>query len=167
MSRSLALLASAVLLAALYATACGGRSPLARNLYEDPDSAGGSGGLGGSGGIGGTSVGGSAGMAGAGGVAGAGGGGTAGSGGILPTECLICAGTQCPDAVACLADPVCRDGLLCAVTGCISGGQPDVMCMLDCFDGDISAAIAAAQGLYCIIQNCRDECASVLPFDEA
>lgn len=46
MSRSLALLSASLLLAALYATACGGRSPLARNLYEDPDLVGGSGGTG-------------------------------------------------------------------------------------------------------------------------
>ncbi|MBW2526972.1 MAG: hypothetical protein JRI23_22510, partial [Deltaproteobacteria bacterium] len=107
---------------------------------------------------------------GVGGIAGAGGtgavGGTGGTGGTLPTECLSCAAAECPDALDCFMDEACRNGLLCAFTTCLSGGQPDWMCMLDCFDGDISAAITAGQAIYCISQSCADECGGMLPFDD-
>jgi hypothetical protein len=105
-------------------------------------------------------------MAGTGGIAGSGGTGTGGTGAGLPTECLVCAGTSCPEAVDCFMDEACQAGLICAFTGCMSGGQPDVMCMLDCFDGDIGAAMAAGQAIYCIMQSCGEECGGLLPFDE-
>lgn len=168
MSRTLAVIVILALLGALSAMACGGRSPLARNLYtDDTGGTAGTGGVGGTGGTGGNGAqagfGGMAGTGGAGGVGASG--GTGGSGGILPVECMTCMATQCPDALNCLMDPDCFQGLLCAVTDCLDGGSPDIMCMIDCFDGNIDAAIQAGLAIACVMQNCRDECASMLPFD--
>lgn len=116
---------------------------------------------------GGSSVGGSGvgGMA-EGGVGGEGAGGQGGrGGGIMPLECLTCIGIECPDAVGCVTDPTCIQGVVCAVGQCLGGGgTPDFMCLLDCFDGDIDAALSAVDALTCIGGSCSDTCGNLIPF---
>jgi hypothetical protein len=159
-------LAVATLLVAMMA-ACGGRTLNASPA--DDDGSGGSGADDGSGGSGGLSgVGGSGAMSSVGGNGqGAGGSGpgpgpTSSSGG--PLDCFQCLGDNCPDAIACFTDPTCMQGMICSVTTCLSGGQPDLMCVFDCFNGDIGAALEALQVIQCVFGSCQEECGSLLPF---
>ena len=56
-------------------------------------------------------------------------------------------------------------GMICTVTTCLGGGgQPDLMCMLDCFNGDFGAAMQAFQAITCVFSSCQDECGGFLPF---
>ena len=156
------LAASGVLLAF---GACGGRN-LEDNVIivtvteEGPAGAGGSVGQGGDG-VGGEAVGGA-------GVGGEGGQGP-GSGGIggqppNPIDCLTCVGIECPAALDCVTNPDCINGLVCAVGQCLGGGAPDLPCLLDCFNGDIDAALAAVEVITCVLGTCGDECGGLLPF---
>jgi hypothetical protein len=105
------------------------------------------------------------GTAGSGGIGGTGGSaGSAGAGGTNPIDCLTCIGQSCPQSLDCLLDQGCRDGLLCAVTQCASGGQPDLFCMIDCFDGDFGALMLALDTMTCIFGQCADSCGGGLPF---
>jgi hypothetical protein len=145
-------------------TACGGRT-LNTSPADDDDGVGGAG-DGGSGGVGGLSgVGGSGAMNSGGGGTGAGGPGpgpgSSSSGG--PVDCFACLGSNCPDAVGCFTDPDCIQGMICTVTNCMSGGQPDLMCVFDCFDGDIGAALEAIGALTCVFQECQEECGGLIP----
>ncbi|MEQ9325103.1 MAG: hypothetical protein RIF41_38405 [Polyangiaceae bacterium] len=100
-----------------------------------------------------------------GGFGGEGGAGEGGGGGIMPIECLTCIGTECPDAIGCVTDPTCIQGVVCAVSQCLGGGgMPDFMCLLDCFDGDIDAALSAVDALTCIAGSCSDACGNLIPF---
>jgi len=138
-------------------TACGGRT--LNTSPADDDGFGGAG-DGGSSGVGGMSgVGGSGAMSSGGGGAGGAGAGPSSSSSGGPVDCFACLGTNCPDAVA-----YCIQGMICAVTNCMSGGQPDLMCVFDCFDGDIGAALEAIGALTCVLQECQEECGGLLPF---
>lgn len=143
------------------AVACGGGRNLDAGAEDEPvvvvivadddDSAVGGGGMGGAadGGFGGEG----------------GAGGDGGGGGIMPIECLTCIGTECPDAIGCVTDPACIQGVVCAVSQCLGGGgTPDFMCLLDCFDGDIDAALSAVDALTCIAGSCSDACGNLIPF---
>ncbi|MCA9619792.1 MAG: hypothetical protein KC731_12285 [Myxococcales bacterium] len=141
--------------------ACGGRNleagPEPTVIYVDGD--GGEGGAAGVGGAGGDAAGGFGGF-GEGGTAEGG----AGGGGIMPIECISCIATECPSAIDCITNPACVQGIVCAVGNCLNGGQPDIMCLLGCFDGDLDAALAAVDALTCIGGNCGDYCGDLLPF---
>ena len=157
MRRAAISLGSTLALALAWLAACGGRSPfIDRDFVE---SAGGSGGqsIGGEGGAGG--------LAGGGGFeagSGPGGSGT-GGGGIDPIGCLTCVATECPDVLACLTNPACLQGTVCAVQSCLSGGQPDFFCVLECFNGDTSLALQAVQSLACVFGTCGDVCGGGFP----
>jgi hypothetical protein len=86
------------------------------------------------------------------------------AGGGVPTDCLSCVLEECPEAIACLTDPVCAGGLVCAVTQCLEGGAPDPECFIDCFGGDIDAALAAFEALTCVFTTCGEACQGELPF---
>jgi len=133
--------------------ACGGRTLDGDVVpYEPPTE--GQGGAGGGAGVGGT------------------GGGDAGGGGAgggeepqpMPIECLACIGLQCPDTIDCITNPECIQGVGCAVASCLDGGDPDLICVADCFDGDFEAAAEALQVLGCIFTQCGEACAGTLPF---
>ena len=145
---------------AVVIAACGGRNLDAGPGPDDDD--------GGQGGMGGAAVGGFGGAGGAGqGGAGVGGLGEGGAGGqppINPVECLTCVGQNCPEAVGCLTDQACITGLVCAAGQCLGGGSPDLMCVLQCFDGDLAAAQQALMAFGCIASQCSMECAGLLPF---
>lgn len=174
MSRTLALVLAAALTLLIGTAACGGRSPLAwADLYQEPLGQGGEGaGSGANGGVGpGAGGAGAGGLTGAGGVGATGAGGTGpggtgpgGTGGGSMMDCMTCVMQNCPDAMECISDPQCLDGLMCVMGQCMSGGQPDIMCMLECFDGDMGAAMAAVQTIMCIFQDCADDCSGQLPF---
>ena len=103
--------------------------------------------------------------AGAGDPAGAGGAaGAAGSGpGPDPLACIQCVAESCPEALACVQDPVCGQGLFCAFTQCLGGGSPDLMCVADCFNGDLGAALDALQAIGCVLGTCGAECGGLIP----
>ena len=88
--------------------------------------------------------------------------GGSGQGGFSPFDCLSCVGQNCPQALQCLTDPTCAQGVFCTVQTCLSGGIPDFICALNCFNGDVSAATLALQSVGCIFTQCGSECASIL-----
>ncbi len=138
----------------LAAVACGGRNLDAGPAPVVDDDGFGGGGAGGFGGAGGQSEGGA---------------GTGGEGGSPPPppnpiDCLTCVAFQCPETVACLTDPGCVQGLVCTVSQCLSDGQPDLICVAECFDGDIDGAVEAIQAISCVFGPCGDVCGDVLPF---
>lgn len=111
---------------------------------------GGTGGAGGGGGSGGS---------------GASGGSGGGSGGTGPVACVTCIAQKCPAVQQCLFDTKCRDGVICATQKCTSGGggQPNLQCMLGCFNGDFQAALAAFQSLQCFFTSCGQTCGGLIP----
>ena len=163
MSRAHALLFSAALIGLGASFSCGGRSPLGSLAYEQSSTNGGSGlGPGGHGpgghGPGGHGPGGH----GPGGEGGLGPGGQ-GQGGFDPIGCLGCVAQNCPDTLACVTDPACIQGIGCVVATCMSGGQPDMACALGCFNGDMSAALAALSAMTCVFGTCGDTCGGLIP----
>jgi len=95
------------------------------------------------------------------GQGGAGQGGSTGSGG--PLDCAVCVATECPQIAECISDPACADGLVCTLTSCIVDGQPDLVCIADCFNGDFEAALGALDALGCIVTTCGDGCGGLIP----
>lgn len=128
--------------------ACGG---------SEFDSAG-TGGAGG--GTGATGGGGSGGSGGSGGGPSGGG----GSGGTGPLACVSCISQNCPSVQQCVLDKPCRDGVICAMQKCTSGGgTPNLQCMLGCFNGDLKAAMSALQSLQCFFGKCGQTCGGLIP----
>jgi hypothetical protein len=175
MSRLAKCLLACSLVTLAAAASCGGRSPIGSIAWGttatggSPASSGGSGGEGaGTVGGGGSALGG--GGAGVGGAAGAGGGlggtagsgGEAGAGGFGPLDCVTCVGSECPEMLDCLLDPLCVQGLGCSVVNCLGGGAPDLGCISDCFGGDMEAAMQALAGLMCIMESCGAQCEDLL-----
>jgi hypothetical protein len=74
-----------------------------------------------------------------------------------PLDCFACIQGNCPQAQACLQNPTCLQGTICAVTQCL-GGPPDFGCVLNCFNGDFMAAFQALQAVTCIFQQCGQQC---------
>ncbi|MBW2458363.1 MAG: hypothetical protein JRI68_27925 [Deltaproteobacteria bacterium] len=153
-----------LLLALALAAACGGRTIEAGPGYGGDDGEGGSAAGGGTstssgtGGTGGTT------SSGTGGTGGTTSSGTGGTGGTSPLDCIGCIMTTCPQALDCVTDPDCLQGVICAVSDCLAGGQPDLMCVVGCFDGDMGAAMSAIDALMCIMGDCADQCGGMLPF---
>jgi hypothetical protein len=77
-------------------------------------------------------------------------------------NCGACLAQQCGTQIfACLTASACQTTLQCAVTMCISGGAPDIACVLKCANGD-AQAIGQLTGLFgCITSNCS-ECLGAL-----
>lgn len=140
-----------MVLGLLAVASCGGRSPIDWMGYQAP--AGGSGGT--TTGAGGT---GAVGATGSGGEGAQGATGQGGGGGYGPMDCFTCLTEQCSGAADCLMDPTCLQGMLCTVTSCLSGGEPDLECALECFNGDISAAMQAFESIMCVFQDCAAQC---------
>jgi len=129
------------------AQSCGGRTLDADDADIAEGAAGGAGGYGGEGGAGGV-----------GGVGGVGGGG--GSGPTFnPIDCIGCVAENCPYTLQCIQEPACVEGLGCAVSQCLAGGQPDLLCVTDCFNGDTGMAYLAVQAITCVFDTCGDPCA--------
>jgi hypothetical protein len=101
------------------------------------------------------------GSGGSGGSAGQPGGGGSGGGG--PLACLSCINQECPAVQDCLFDQTCQQGLICAFTDCLSGGSPDLGCMIGCFNGDFQAAFQAFQAVQCFFTNCGQLCGGLIP----
>jgi hypothetical protein len=89
--------------------------------------------------------------------------GAGGSTGSGPIDCAICAFTNCPEILDCGQDPVCGPGVGCTIFQCVAGGDLDPACAIDCFGGDIGAALEALQILECVVSACGTECLSLLP----
>jgi hypothetical protein len=155
--RALAALAAVVWIG----VACGGRN------LENLDQATGAAGAGGGDGGGGTAGSGADGGGGRGGMA-AGGATTGGEGGSTgpgnPIDCFGCIAENCPQAVECLTDQACLDGIICGVTNCLAGGggSPDIGCFVDCFNGDFEAALNAFETITCVLGSCGDACGGFL-----
>ncbi|MBI4956586.1 MAG: hypothetical protein HY908_31505 [Myxococcales bacterium] len=135
--------------------ACGGRSPMSAEGHGSGATGGTNGtGAGGSDG-GGSPTGGSGGSGATGGV-----GGTGGTP-FNPIDCLACVGQSCPEVLACITDSACAQGILCTVQNCLAGGQPDLLCVAGCFNGDLQAAMDALQAFSCIFGTCGDYCSGL------
>ncbi len=127
---------------------------------------GGTGGVGGgTGGVGGGTGGVGGGTGGVGG--GTGGSSTGGSGGTGPLACIQCIGQQCPQVQQCIMDSACRQGAICTVQNCLSGGGGGgaqmLQCAAKCFNGNYSKAFQALQGLQCVMQQCGGQCQGGIP----
>ena len=103
---------------------------------------------------------------GSGGSGGSGGGpsGGGGSGGTGPLACVSCISQNCPSVQQCVLDKPCRDGVICAMQKCTSGGgTPNLQCMLGCFNGDLKAAMSVLQSLQCFFGKCGQTCGGLIP----
>ncbi len=85
---------------------------------------------------------------------------SSGSGG--PVDCLLCINSECPDVQACIFDPVCSQGIACIFTDC-GIDDPDLQCAIDCFGGDLVAAVQAIEALGCVLSSCGEVCAGLIP----
>ncbi|MBK7580050.1 MAG: hypothetical protein IPI67_07560 [Myxococcales bacterium] len=105
------------------------------------------------------------GAGGSGGTGGGGGTGTGGGGGTGPLACIGCVAQKCPSVQQCVLDQKCRDGAICAMQKCLSGGGggPNLQCMIQCFNGDFGAAFQAFQGIQCFLTSCGQTCGGVIP----
>lgn len=137
-------------------TAGGGEGGASGGGGDGGKGAGGQGGQG----EGGQGEGGQGGGAGGAGEGGQGGGATTGGG---PIDCAICVATDCPGIAECIGDPACAEGLVCSLTGCLSGGDPDLACVAECFNGDFAAALEALTALGCVVTTCGDACGGLIP----
>jgi hypothetical protein len=96
--------------------------------------------------------------------------GAGGRGGGGPLGCFQCLGSNCPSAMQCLQDTACRNGAVCVFTKCLAGGGGsgggmggiDYQCLLGCFNGDLNAGLQAFQTFQCIMQQCGNDCGSLL-----
>lgn len=101
---------------------------------------------------------------GSGGSGGTGGGGSGGTGGTGPIACISCISQNCPSVQKCVMDKKCRDGVTCSMQKCLSGGgQPNLQCMLGCFNGDYQAAFSAFQAVQCFTSKCGQTCGGLIP----
>ncbi|HVJ21010.1 MAG TPA: hypothetical protein VM686_36620 [Polyangiaceae bacterium] len=93
-----------------------------------------------------------------------------GTGGGFPAldggvgECLTCVTTMCPDAQACLEDPACVQGAICAVQTCVSDQDAGagLDCWLGCFEGNPTAALTAFSAFSCVATSCGMGCMGAL-----
>jgi hypothetical protein len=85
--------------------------------------------------------------------------------------CATCVKDSCGAQVNdCLNDAACRSGVTCTVTKCLTGGGTggfDIACVLGCFGGDTSKAFLAVSVFTCITSTCGKECTSLLPGADA
>ena len=86
-----------------------------------------------------------------------------GGGGINPIDCIGCIAQSCPEVLSCVTNPECIQGIGCTVVQCLGGGQPDLLCIADCFGGDIEAAMEAIQVITCVFGECGDSCGNFFP----
>jgi hypothetical protein len=77
-------------------------------------------------------------------------------------ECLNCVTMNCPQAQACLTDPACIQGSICAATTCVQNQDAGdgLTCWLGCFDGGAESALNAFSAFSCLLTNCGTGCAS-------
>lgn len=80
--------------------------------------------------------------------------------GSVASDCVACLQTRCGDSVnACYNDPTCVSGVQCAVLKCLdSSGQPDITCVLECFNNDMSSAMRAMTLFQCVSESCSEDC---------
>jgi hypothetical protein len=78
-------------------------------------------------------------------------------------SCGTCLAQHCGmQLYACLASATCRTTLECAATKCLSGGAPNLGCVLTCSNGD-PASLTPLVGLFgCVTGNCGSQCVSLL-----
>ncbi len=77
------------------------------------------------------------------------------------TACAECTEEHCGEAIAgCQNDSLCMDGIDCIPDRC--GPDADVMCALDCFDGNMTTAQRAVAVFSCVFSNCGAFCIAPL-----
>ncbi|MBM4358502.1 MAG: hypothetical protein FJ096_10385 [Deltaproteobacteria bacterium] len=81
------------------------------------------------------------------------------TGGVV--NCATCAFTKCPAVVKCFQSQTCLAGISCTVQSCLSGGTPDFLCALKCFNNDFGAANEAISALSCVVTQCGSDCQSL------
>jgi hypothetical protein len=60
--------------------------------------------------------------------------------------------------VKCFQSQTCLNGIGCTVQSCLSGGTPDFVCALGCFNNDFGAANEAISALTCVVSACGSDC---------
>ena len=75
-------------------------------------------------------------------------------------QCVI--GTCGTSILMCLQSTGCRTTLQCVATTCLSGGTPDLACVVGCAAGDLSGALEIFQVFQCVTGTCGSDCGSVL-----
>ncbi|HKQ71729.1 MAG TPA: hypothetical protein VJT73_20440, partial [Polyangiaceae bacterium] len=77
----------------------------------------------------------------------------------LAPECVQCADQQCPMAGRCSATSTCISGVACMRDKCTMGrANADLMCVSQCFSGNLSAAVGAVDAISCVYSTCRMAC---------
>jgi hypothetical protein len=77
--------------------------------------------------------------------------------------CGTCLAGQCSQGILkCVQTPACQQTLQCAVTTCLSGGAPNVTCLLGCAAGNTTAALELVQILQCVTSTCGTDCTPLL-----
>jgi hypothetical protein len=75
-------------------------------------------------------------------------------------ECVGCARDECVEPIdACLANPECARGLVCAGLTCEA---EDAECLTQCFQGDSTAGLAGLAVVACLLGQCGEDCVSDL-----
>ncbi len=74
-------------------------------------------------------------------------------------DCLTCARDFCSGPVdACVANPVCLNGIFCTLLTCGSSRA----CMVACFNGDLLAINAGMNAAICMVSSCGERCLSAI-----
>ncbi|MFO0663253.1 MAG: hypothetical protein U0174_04840 [Polyangiaceae bacterium] len=78
-------------------------------------------------------------------------------------DCAQCLNNNCGDKfTSCFANAACRDTFQCAITQCLSGGQPDLGCVLNCANGDLGQLAAILGVVQCPLTKCKTDCPDLL-----
>jgi hypothetical protein len=90
--------------------------------------------------------------------------------------CASCIKTNCGTAInECVNDPQCVEGAACTIMQCSAGvvanvaaadiasTATDFLCVMNCFGGDIKAAIRITSDAICLTQTCSAFCSALVP----
>jgi predicted small lipoprotein YifL len=82
-------------------------------------------------------------------------------GGLL--ACGTCVAQSCGQQLfACFQNTSCQQTLTCAAQKCLSGGTPNLQCVLGCANGDQAALLQLYGVFMCITGTCGSQCVGVL-----
>ncbi|MDB4944971.1 MAG: hypothetical protein JWP97_4505 [Labilithrix sp.] len=91
------------------------------------------------------------------------GGHDAGAEGGTIVDCGSCLVGSCGTQIlACVQSPSCRTTLQCVASTCLSGGTPNLGCVLGCAAGDLAGALQIFQVFQCATGTCGSDCGAVL-----
>lgn len=78
-------------------------------------------------------------------------------------NCGSCIANTCgTQVVACVTSSTCATALQCTATMCLTGGTPNIQCVLGCTNGDAMTQQQLLSVFGCVLGNCGSSCTSVL-----